>query len=85
MKKVTSLLLAAFTSAIFAGSAMAGTPTYSTQQPTYQVKKHHTTATHHTKKQHKSSAQHLSAKTKPAAPAAAKPVVNKASETKAKA
>lgn len=43
MKKVTSVLLATFTSIIFAGSAIAATPTH---HVSHQIQTHHVSAQH---------------------------------------
>lgn len=63
MKKVTSLLIAAFTTAIFAGSAMAATPAQHTSQKPVA----HHTATHKTHKQHQTNhvKKHSAVKTAP--------------------
>ena len=42
MKKVTSLLIAAFTTAVFAGSAMAAAPAQHTTQKQQLIKQLHT-------------------------------------------
>lgn len=62
MKKVTSLLIAAFTTAVFAGSAMAATPAQHSSQPvkTHQIQKQHKAG--HAKKHH--AAAHKSATAK---------------------
>lgn len=62
MKKVTSLLIAAFTTAVFAGSAMAATPAQHTDKVASQKM-----ATHKSQKQHqvKHAKKHNMAKTAP--------------------
>lgn len=71
MKKVTSLLITAFTTAIFAGSAMAATPA---QHSTQKVQ------THQVQKQHKSS--HMQKPHAPAQKTTAKKVEDKTSTAK---
>jgi len=62
MKKVTSLLVAAFTTAIFAGSAMAATPAqHSTQAvKTHQMQKQHKAG--HSQKHHAAAQKSATAK-----------------------
>ena len=59
MKKVTTLLVTAFTTAIFAGSAMAATPA---QHATKSVKTHQVHKQHHAKKHHTSAHKSATAK-----------------------
>ena len=84
MKKVTSFVLAACASAIFASSAMAAT-THQATEPTHHVKKQHSAATHHVPQHHKASTAQVSAQSKTATPVKPTAPLNKKEDSKAKA
>ncbi len=86
MKKVTSFLLATFTSVIFASSAMAATTHHTAPHPTHQVAKQHTSSPHskhHQQQPHHT--QHVTAQTKSTLPSKPITSVSKKIQQKAKA